>query len=71
MCCIFLKIILIYLLTSIRLCWVFLAARDFSLLAASEVILQLHYTTFSWLWLPFLWSTGSRHTGSVVVGHQP
>ena len=47
--------------------WVFVAARGLSLVAVSEGYSLLRCTGFSLQWLFLLRSTGSRHTGSVVV----
>ena len=52
------------------LCWVFVAARGLSLVAASRGYSSLRCTGFSLQWLLLLWSTGSRHVGSVVVAHR-
>ena len=45
------------------LCWVFVAARGLSLVAASGVSSSLRCAGFSLRWLLLLWSMGSRHTG--------
>ena len=46
---------------------VFVAEHRLSLVAASEGYSLLRCTGLSLRWLLLLWSTGSRHTGSVVV----
>ena len=45
------------------LCWVFVAARGLSLVAASGGHSSLRCAGFSLQWLLLLWSTGSRCTG--------
>ena len=45
------------------LCWVLVAVRGLSLVAASGGYSSLRYACFSLRWLLLLWSTGSRHTG--------
>ena len=57
----------IYLFIYFWLCWVFVAARGLSLVAASGGYSSLQCAGFSLRWLLLLQSTGSRHTGSVVV----
>ena len=53
------------------LCWVFVSVRGLSLVAASGDHSSSRCAGLS-LSLPLLlWSTGSRHTGSVVVAHGP
>ena len=49
--------------------WVFVAARGLSLVVASGGYSLLRCAGFSLRWLLLLQSTGSRHTGSVVVVH--
>ena len=49
------------------LLWVFVAACRLSLVAASGDYSLLRCAGFSLRWLLPLWSTGSRHVGSVVV----
>ena len=44
-------------------CWVFVAARGLSLVAASGGYSSLQCAGFSLPWLLSLWSTGSRHVG--------
>ena len=61
------KVLLIYLFKFILfiyfwLCWVFVAERGLSLVAASGGYSSLRCTGFSLSWLLLLWSTGSRHT---------
>ena len=51
--------------------WVFVAACRLSLVAASGGYSSLRCTGFSLQWLLLLWTTGSRHTGSVIVAHRP
>ena len=55
----FLKFLFIYF----WLCWVFVAARGLSLVAASGGYSWLWCTGFSLRWLLLLRSTGSRHSG--------
>ena len=50
------------------LCWVFVAARGLSLVAASGGYSSLQCAGFSLQWLLLLWSTGSRHTGFSSCG---
>ena len=45
------------------LCWVFIAVRGLSLVAASGGYSSLRCTGFSLRWLLLLWSTGSRRMG--------
>ena len=47
--------------------WVFVAVRGFSLVVVSGGYSSLQCMGFSLRWLLLLWSTGSRHVGSVVV----
>ena len=49
--------------------WVFVAAHGLSLVVASGGYSSLRCAGFSMQWLLLLWSTGSRHAGSVVVAH--
>ena len=65
--CIFFLFLKIYLFIYFWLCWVFVAARGLSLLAASGGYSSLRCAGLSLQWLLLLWSTGSRHMGSVVV----
>ena len=51
------------------LCWVFVAAYGFSLVAASMGYSLLWCVGFSLQWLLLLQSTGSRLAGSVVTVH--
>ena len=53
-----------------RLCWVFVAARGLSLVAASRGYSSLRCMGFSLRWLLLLWSTGSRHAGFSSCGTQ-
>ena len=50
-----------------RLCWVFVAVRGLSLVAASRGYSLLWCAGFSLWWLLLLQSTGSRRVGPVVV----
>ena len=52
------------------LLWVFIAACNLSLVAASRGYFSLRYVGFSLRWLLLLGSTGSRYVGSVVVTHE-
>ena len=52
------------------LCWVFVAARGLSLLAASGGYSSLRCAGFSLRWLLSLWSTGSRPAGFSSYGTQ-
>ena len=58
---------LFYLFIYFWLCWVFVAARGLSLVAASGGYSSLRRAGFSLRWLLVLQSVGSRRTGSVVV----
>ena len=49
--------------------WVFIAACGLSLVVASGGYSLLRWAGFSLQLLLLLWSTGSRHVGSVVVAH--
>ena len=49
--------------------WVFVAACGLSLVAASRGYSSLRCVGFSLWWFLLLWSTGSKHLGSVVVAH--
>ena len=53
----------IYLFIYFWLCWVFVAARRLSLVAASGGYSSLQCAGSSLRWLLLLRSTGSRHTG--------
>ena len=68
-CLILFYFILINLFIYFWLRWVFVAARRLSLVAASRGYSSLRCAGFSLRWLLLLQSTGSRHTGSVVVAH--
>ena len=57
----------IYLFIYFWLRWVFVAVRRLSLVAVSRGYSCLWCAGFSLQWLLLLWSTGSRHAGSVVV----
>ena len=59
---------LLLIIIFLNLRWVFLAARSFSLVAASGGYSLLGYAAFSLWWLLLLWSTGSRHTGFSSCG---
>ena len=50
------------------LCWVFVAARGLSLVAASGGYSSLRCAGFSLRWRLLLQSTGSRHTGFSSCG---
>ena len=65
----FFFLIYFYLFIYFWLCWVFIAARGLSLVAASGGYSSLWWAGFSLRWLLLLWSTGSRHAASVVVTH--
>ena len=65
------NVLALFLKIYLRLCWVFIAARGLSLVAASGGYSSLRCASFSWRWLLLLQSTGSRHTrASVVVAHR-
>ena len=51
------------------LCWVSVSVHRLSLVVASRGYSSLRCAGFSLSWLLLLWSTGSRHAGSVVVVH--
>ena len=53
------------------LCWVFISVRRLSLVVASRGHSSSRCTGLSLSWPLLLWSTGSRHAGSVVVAHGP
>ena len=53
------------------LCWVFISVRGLSLVAASGGHSSSRCAGLSLSRPFFLWSTGSRRTGSVVVAHGP
>ena len=63
-------LLFIYLFIYFWLRWVFPAALGLSLVAASRGYSSLLCAGFSLQWLLLLWSTGSRHAGSVVVAHR-
>ena len=50
------------------LCWVFVVARGFSLVAESRGYSSLRCVGFSLWWLLLLWSTGSRCVGFSSCG---
>ena len=52
------------------LCWVFIAVRGLSLVAASRGYSLLLCTGFLLQWFLFSGSTGSRHTGPVVMARR-
>ena len=58
----------IYLFIYFWLCWVFVAARGLSLVAASRGYSSLWCAGFSLRWLLLLWSTGSRRMGFSSCG---
>ena len=64
----FFKIFKIYLSIYVWLCWVFVAARGLSLVAASGGYSSLRCAGFSSRWLVLLQSTGSRHAGFSSCG---
>ena len=64
---IFLKKLFIYF----WLCWVFVSVRGLSLVVASGIHSSSRCMGLSLSWSLLLRSTGSRHTGSVVVAHGP
>ena len=57
----------IYVCMYVWLHWVFIAARRLPLVVASGSYSSLWCAGFSLRWLLLMWSTGFRHTGSVVV----
>ena len=59
----------VYLFIYFWLCWVFVAARWLSLVAASGGYSSLWCSGFSLWWLLLLWSTGSRSMGLVAPWH--
>ena len=63
-------IYLLFILIFFWLCWVFVAARGLSLVAASGGYSSLRCAGFSLRWLLSLWSTGSRCTGFSSCGSQ-
>ena len=58
----------IYLFIYFWLCWVFVAVRGLSLVAASGGYSSLRCTGFSLRWLLLLWSTGCRRGGFSSCG---
>ena len=62
------QIVLINLFIYLWLCWVFVAARGFSLVVVSGSYSSLHCAGFSLSWLLLLRSTGSRRTGFSSCG---
>ena len=67
----FLKATLLYLFIYFWLCWVFVSVRGLSLVAASGGHSSSRCAGLSLSRPLLLWSTGSRHAGSVVVAHRP
>ena len=63
----FFLILFICLFLNFWLCWVFAAACELSLVVASRGYSSLWCAGFSLWWLLLLWSTDSRHAGSVAV----
>ena len=61
----------IYLFIYLWLCWVFVAVRGLSLVAASGGHSSSRCTGLSLSRPLLLWSTGSRCAGSVIVAHRP
>ena len=57
-----------YLFIYFWLCWVFIAVRGLSLVAANGGYSSLWCTGFSLRWLLLLWSTGSRRVGFSSCG---
>ena len=64
----FFKIKFVYLFIYFWLCWVFVAVRGLSLVAASGGYSSLQCAGFSLRWLLSLWSTGSRRAGFCSCG---
>ena len=62
---------LIYFYIYFWLCWVFVSVRGLSLVAASRGHSSSRCVGLSLSRPLLLWSTGSRHAGSVVVAHGP
>ena len=60
------------LIALLFICFIFVsvAVHRLFLTAASGGCFSLWYVGFSLQWLPLLWSTGSRHAGSVVVAQE-
>ena len=58
----------IYLFIYFWLCWVFVAAHELSLVAASRGYSLLWCSGFPLLWLLLLQSMGSRHVGFSSCG---
>ena len=59
----FINLFIYYLFIYFWLCWVFIAARGFSLVAVSRGYSLLWCAGFLLPWFLLLWSTGSRCTG--------
>ena len=62
------RLLLFFFLINFSLCWVFVAARRLSLVAASGGYSLLRCVGFSLRWLLLLRSTGSRHAGFSSCG---
>ena len=60
-----------YLFIYLWLCWVFVSVRGLSLVVASGGHSSSRREGLSLSWPLLLRSTGSRHTGSVIVAHGP
>ena len=60
-----------YLFIYFWLCWVFVSVRGLSLVAASGGHSSSRCAGFSLSRPLLMWSTGSRHAGSVIVAHGP
>ena len=61
----------IYLFIYFWLCWVFVSMQGLSPVAASGGHSSSRCTGLSLSRPLLLWSTGSRHAGSVIVAHRP
>ena len=61
----------IYLFIYFWLCWVFVSVRGLSPVTASGGHSSSRCTGLSLSRPLLLWSTGSRHAGSVIVAHRP
>ena len=67
----FFLIFTLYLFIYFWLCWVFVSVRGLSLVAASGGHSSSRCTGLSLSWPLLLRSTGSKHSGSVLVAHGP
>ena len=61
----------LFLFIYLWLCQVFISVRGLSLIAASGGHSSSRCPGLSLSWPLLLWSTGSRHAGSVIVAHGP